>query len=356
MNQTQQNTNQAKERLLKFLSKSGLQSDEIELLTSDASTRMFFRVKKKANTQQLKSSLIACVYPMDEAGKAQFEAYLDVTNLFLKAKLPVAKILMSDEQNLIIVHEDFGNCILRDKLNQSNVEKRERLIKEAIFLIAKIQAATPLAYRLNSIASRLKFDTEKLFWELKFFKTHYFESLLKVSLSDDENQKLSKEFLRLSRSLEERSCVLVHRDFHTANLMYFEGQIKIIDHQDARIGSVSYDLVSLLLDRIIEPPPLEWLVEKSRFFLQSRKEFALTNIEEKEFLVEFHLQAIQRCLKAIGTFSYQAAFRGKTDYIPYIRPMFEVILKSCSVLNDFQFLQKVIVSNYDKTILIEPKG
>jgi hypothetical protein len=72
------------------------------------------------------------------------------------------------------VQEDLGDTIVRDELVGANENVREWLLEEAITLIAMIQAATPLAFELDSIASRLKFDTEKLLWELDFFKTHYF--------------------------------------------------------------------------------------------------------------------------------------------------------------------------------------
>src|SRR5690606_20202300 len=100
-----------------------------------------------------------------------------------------------------------------------------------------------------------------------------------------------------------------------------------IDHHHARIGSVTYDLVSLLLDRVTEQPPEEWILEKQRLLLAAREKMGLPEIPDGEFAAEFRLQAIQRCLKAVGTFSYQSTVRGKTYFIPYIVPMLEIALE-----------------------------
>lgn len=324
-----------KQRLEKFLTENN-QPPVISQLTPDASTREYFRVR------WFEKPAIACVYPFNDLCKGQFDACLDVTNVFLTANLPVAKIFASDAEKAIIIHEDFGDVILRDVLLKSDETEREKLLNEAITMIAKIQASTKTAFELNSISSRLKFDEEKLLWELNFFKTHYFESLMKTPLSESENKAIEKEFIELSRGLETHAKVLTHRDFHAANLMVQNGELKIIDHQDARIGSASYDLVSLLLDRVTTLPTPEWLAEKRRFFLDEREKLGLEKLDETEYADEFRLQTIQRCLKAIGTFSFQSTFREKTHFIQYIKPMFKIVLRACENLKRFPNLQEII--------------
>jgi len=327
-------TAKAIERLQEFLEKPNRETD-IEVLTPDASTREYFRIDWNDSTA------IACVY--SEAFLAKEHSYIDTTNLFLVGGLPVAKILDFSENLGVIVQEDFGDTLLRDVLLKSDFETREIYLNQAISLIAQIQVATTKAFKLDSIASRLKFDEEKLLWELNFFKTHYFESLQKKPLSGEENSALTEEFVSLSKDLETRAEVLCHRDFHTANLMVDrKNRLRIIDHQDARIGTASYDLVSLLLDRVLETPAENWLKEKKRFFLSERKKLGLKKIAFEDFDYEFRLQTVQRCLKAIGTFSFQTANRGKTNYIQYINPLFRIIADAAERLNHFPNLQKVI--------------
>lgn len=311
-----------------------------EQLTPDASTREYFRIDWRGGTA------IACVYP--ESFTEADQSYLDVTKLFLSCGLPVAKVLDFDERLGVIVVEDFGNRILREEMESAPAETRENLIDEAITLIPRIQAATKTAFETGSIASRLKFDMEKLTWELEFFKTHYFSTYLKKPLDSGLSLALTKEFSDISSELETKATVLCHRDFHAANLMLAErGALRIIDHQDARIGSPTYDLVSLLLDRVTEPPTPEWLSQKRRFFLDERVRLGLPEIDEEMFADEFRLQTIQRCLKAVGTFSFQSVNRGKTYFVPFIKPMFEIVLRAVENLKQFPVLQNVLLEQTD---------
>ena len=321
------------ERLYEFLQKKD-QRTEFRQLTPDASTREFFRINWNDKTA------IACVYPEKiDANLPQ----IDVTNLFLAANLPVAEIFDFDLDSGIIVHEDFGDTILRDILLNTNEKNRNDLLERSIDLIAKIQAATGKAFETNSIASRLKFDEEKLLWELNFFKTHYFENLKKRPLSAANDKSMTKEFVELARELESYAKYLCHRDFHAANLMIDNKQdLKIIDHQDARIGSATYDLVSLLLDRVTEIPSDEWLDEKKKYFLNARKNLGLEPIGSTCFDHEFDISAIQRCLKASGTFANQTANFGKTQYVDFIKPMFRIVLETCQNLDRFPVLQTTL--------------
>lgn len=321
-------------RLDAFLDSKG-RVGPVQQLTPDASTREYFRIAWNGGTA------IACVYP--EGFTAKEQSYLDVTNLFLDSGLPVAKIIAFDEDLGVIVQEDIGDIILRDVIVAADEATCESLILDAISLIPRIQAATVRAFETGSIASRLRFDTEKLSWELEFFKTHYFTTFKNEPLSDREAAALTEEFAELSRDLESKAAVLCHRDFHAANLMVDRaGRLRIIDHQDARIGSAAYDLVSLLLDRVTSPPTAEWLAEKRRFFLDERERLGLEPIDEAAFADEFRLQTIQRCLKAIGTFSFQSVNRGKTYFVPFIRPMFEIVLRASDKLQRFRYLNQLI--------------
>lgn len=329
----------SKAHLDEFLQLNG-QSSAIQQLTPDASTREYFRIQWKGSTA------IACAYP--EAFTAAEQSFLDVTRLFASSNLPVAEIYAFDEKLGIIVQEDLGDTILRDVLARVDPQRRDKLINESIALIARIQAATQMAIATGSIASRLKFDTEKLLWELDFFREHYFKTLRNIDLVQSESDELGRDFLELSKELEARASVLCHRDFHAANLMVDgRGRLRIIDHQDARIGSATYDLVSLLLDRVTELPSTEWLSEKRGVLLADREALNLPAIDKDDFEYEFRLQTVQRCLKAIGTFSFQSANRGKTYFLPYIQPTFDTVLRTLAKLDRFPRLKLILEEHLD---------
>lgn len=321
-------------RLEQFLLSRG-QKGAVQALTADASTREYYRIEWDGE------SAVACVYP--EPFEPAEQTFLDVTRLFLASGLPVADVMDFDGPLGIIVQEDLGDQILRDTLDTVDEAKRSDLIDEAIGLIARIQAATANAFKMGSVASKLRFDSEKLLWELDYFKTHYFETFLKQPLSIAGDAGVAAEFSQLAEDLERKAKVLCHRDFHSANLMIDSfGRMRIIDHQDARLGSPAYDLVSLLLDRVNDLPSKDWIAEKQLSLLSERTRLGLDEIDPADFAAEFDLQTVQRCLKAAGTFSYQSAVRGKAHFVRYIKPMFRAALRAIEGTARFPTLEAVL--------------
>ena len=321
------------QRLTSYLASRNVPSS-IQALTADVSTREYFRVGWNGGTA------IACVYP--EPFAAAVGSYEDVTQLFLVAGLPVAELYDVDVRVGIVVQEDLGDHVLRDELETRTNPEREALIDNAIALIALIQAATELAFERRSLASRMRFDTEKLAWELNYFKEHYFGTFLRRPLLRADDAVLTDEFIELSAELEKYASTLCHRDYHAANLMLdAHHRLRIIDHQDARIGSPAYDLVSLLLDRVTAAPSEEYLTAKRRLLLSERAKRGLPPTDETAFESEFTLQTIQRCLKAAGTFSYQSTVRGKTHFIQYIDPMLDIAAAAAAKLERFPAIREM---------------
>jgi len=220
----------------------------------------------------------------------------------------------------------------------------EEYKERAVNLIAQIQKATEAAFERHSIASRLAFDEPKLSWELDFFVEHYFGSLRGETLRHAEAGELKAELNDVAAELAARPRVLCHRDFHAANLMVDENdRLRVVDHQDARMGPVTYDLVSFLLDRRPEPPSLAELRAYRLFLLEERRLLGLNALDPDDVAQEFRLMTIQRGLKAIGTFSYQTAVcnRGSV-YEPFIQPTFCIVLQAADWLDRFPALRRMI--------------
>jgi hypothetical protein len=324
----------AHERLSEYLVRANLDARKIHALTPDASTREYFRLPWKGRT-----SAVAAVYP--EPFDPEIHPFLDVTRLFVAARLPVPEILDVDAAHGIIVQEDLGDQQLRRVFETVGEDEREVYLERAISLIADIQAATPLAYERDSIASRLAFDEAKLSWELEFFLEHFFKSYRKETLKHAEGAEVRAELNDLASELAARPRVLCHRDFHTSNLLIDpENRLRVIDHQDARMGPASYDLVSLLLDRQTGVPSLAEIRERRLYFLEERRQRGLDALDPDEFGREFRLMTVQRCLKAVGTFSYQCGVSGRHEvYEHFINPMLKIVLQSVEWLERFPVLR-----------------
>lgn len=326
----------ASERLSKFLEREGIKSSIVVALTPDASTRNYFRVPWK------KGKAVAAVYP--EAFDPEVHPYLDVTRLFLENSIPVPAIYAVAGEMGIIVQEDLGDRQLFRVYESAPKDECEEYKERAVNMIAQIQKATENAFERQSISSRLAFDEAKLSWELDFFVEHYFGSLRKESLSHGTLAELKAELNDLTAELSARPRVLCHRDFHAANLMVDAGnRLRVVDHQDARMGPVTYDLVSFLLDRRSAPPSLAELRAYRLFLLEERRLLGLEALDPDEFAREFRLMTIQRGLKAIGTFSYQTAICNRAAaYEQFIQPTLSIVLQAADWLDRFPVLRRMI--------------
>ena len=326
----------ASDRLARFITQQGIASKEVIPLTPDASTRKYYRIGWKKRTA------VAAVYP--EPFDPEFHPYLDVTRLFLDCGIPVPEIYAVDGNAGIIVQEDLGDQQLFQVYENESDEQCDEYKERAIALIAKIQNATERAYETQSISSRLAFDEAKLSWELDFFFDHYFGSLRGESLRHAEVAELKAELNDIAAELAAVPRVLCHRDYHASNLMIdSRKRIRIVDHQDARMGPASYDLVSFLLDRQPCPPSLAELRAHRLFFLEQRRLTGLGAIDPDDFALEFRLMTIQRGLKATGTFSYQTAVCGRASvYQHFIQPTLEIVLQAAEWLERFPTLRRML--------------
>ena len=326
----------ARERIAHYLDEHGAKTDDVVALTPDASTREYFRIPWQ------KGTAVAAVYP--DPFDAAVHPYLDVTGLFAKCNLPVPEVLDVDGDAGIIVQEDLGSRQLCQVFEEVSDDERESLLEQAIEIIARLQAATTVAYERDSIASRLAFDEPKLSWELNFFFEHYFGSYRKEEFTHGQTAELKAELNDIAAELAAVPRVLCHRDYHTANLMLDKaGKVRVVDHQDARMGPASYDLVSLLMDRQPETPSLAEVRAHRLFFLDARRRYGLDAIDPDDFSKEFRLMTIQRGLKAVGTFSCQTAVFGRgAFYERHIHPTFLIVLQAAEWLERFPILQRTI--------------
>jgi len=306
-----------------------------ETLVGDASMRQYVRVHLPDG-----SRYVVARYP--EPFDPTTHPYCDVTALFLKAGLPVPMLFDADGERGMMLLEDLGDVRLQDWLPNARREEREAAYREAVRLILRIQDATRLAEECGSVAARVAFDVEKLDGELRFFFANFFQRYLGLALDRERAERLHAEFREIAAELAAVPRVLTHRDFHARNLMRHRDRLYIIDHQDARLGPPSYDLASLLGDPYVELE--DALVEEMiEFFLQekARADVGWRSAERRAaFRRELDLMAVQRLLKATGTYAYQTAVVGNPVYEPYIPRALERAARALARLGRFPALQE----------------
>lgn len=306
-------------------------------LAGDASTRRYFRLRLPDGT-----TFVVARYaePFDPAT----HPYCDVTALFLAANLPVPDLFDVNGFLGMMLLQDLGDLRLQDWVPHATPDERLRVYRESVDLIIQIQEATPLAFERGSVAARLAFDEEKLGWELRFFYANFFEAYLQHPLPPEQKEEVLAECQEIARELAALPRVLTHRDFHSRNLMLCDGRQYIIDHQDARLGPVSYDLASLLGDPYVVLD--ENLVEEMFAYFIERKAARdrqwLHPSRWGEFRREYDLMTVQRLLKATGTYAYQTAVVGNSVYVPYIRRALEGALRALGRLDRFPALHRAV--------------
>ncbi len=244
---------------------------------------------------------------------------IDATRLFRAAGLPVPAIVEVDAARGVLRLEDLGDVRLQDALAGAPPARRLAWYREAVALIHGIHRATDLARSGGYQAGRLAFDVEKLGFEMGFFFTHYVEGLRGQPLPPPLAAAFRAELDGLVAWLAARPRVLAHRDYHARNLMVRPGddaRLVMVDHQDARLGPVTYDLASLVYDPYVELTPAE-VSTCLEAFVDGAADRAAARAALAE---ELDRMALERLLKAVGTYGYQTWVRGTEVYLPYFVP------------------------------------
>ena len=170
----------------------------------------------------------------------------------------------------------------------------------------------------------MKFDVEKLMWEMDFMLEHFIEGTQQNNLKAATRKEIRKQLTALCTLLAGQTPWFTHRDYHSRNLMVHNDGLVLLDFQDARMGPSQYDLASLLRDSYLPlPDALVW--ELVDAFIQKKQERENHTIDREEFIRVFDLMSIQRNLKAIGTFAYQKKIKNNDRYMRYIAPTLEYV-------------------------------
>jgi len=294
-------------RLEQFLAEQRLTDHTLKVvpLTGDASDRRYFRALMK-NRKPIVLAL--------HAGPIDFHAmpFVAIAKLLSEVPVPIPKILHHSDALGVLALEDLGDITLQAHLGAATPAEHAALYRQAVTFIARMQQRGE-ALRSDAYPPyRIAFDVDKLTWELEFFVKHYLLAYKGAAPSDAQRDALREEWSAIVNELSAEPRVLCHRDYHSRNLMLHNGSIYIIDFQDARMGPDTYDLASLLRDSYVDLTPQQ-VDELIAFFL------AVKGVaDEQEFRRRFDLMALQRNLKALGTFGYMTTSRNNTVYIQYI--------------------------------------
>lgn len=278
---------------------------ETQGLTGDAGFRRYYRL----NTEP---SLIAVDSP---PAKENNSAYVNIAMELQSRGLRTPIIHAVDFAQGYLLLEDFGDQLLQPLLNDNTVTRLYDLAETILLELQQLpdnRALFPL------------YDAQSLGDEMTLFKQWFVSELLGVELQADESTMLDDLFARLIQSAEEQPQTLVHRDYHSRNLMLVgNNSLGVIDFQDAVWGPITYDLVSLLKDCYIR-----WPAQQTQQRALAFKQRLGLPVDDQQFLRWFDLMGLQRHIKVMGIFARLALRDNKLDYLKNLPMVIEYSLEA----------------------------
>lgn len=287
----------------------GLQILHVEPASSDASFRRYFRVKHADGCHVVMDA------PPDRENIAPF---IRNAALLQTAGLHVPAIYRQNLEQGFLLLEDLGSQSFLDTLKPDNADALYRSALESLFKLQ--QAVDPSRGGLPA------YDRALLSRELAIFYEWFLDKRLGIVIPSALGQTLDD---CLIDSALQQPQVCVHRDYHSRNLMVLDQDSPgVIDFQDAVIGPVTYDVVSLLRDCYIRWPArqvLDWL----ELYYQRLLAAGTLNCDFRQFKRWFDLMGLQRHLKAIGIFSRLQFRDGKPGYLADIPRTMSYVVDVC---------------------------
>jgi aminoglycoside/choline kinase family phosphotransferase len=327
-----------RERIDSYLQRSGLaaRGPRVVPLTGDASDRRYFRVLITDGP-----SIVLSLYsaPFDFSKMS----FVNVARLLERMPVPIPTVIGHADDIGLLALEDLGDVTLQAHLGAASGAEHAALYREAVALIATLQKRGAELASPDYIPYTVAFDVEKLTWELDFFIKHFIEAYRGVVIGPAAREELGREFAVLIEELASEPRVLCHRDYHSRNLMLHHGKLYIIDFQDARMGPDTYDLVSLLRDSYVDLPE-QTVDDLIAYFLAVKGKTA----EAGRFRKRFNMMALQRNLKALGTFGYQTTARRNPVYIQYIPRTLRHVRNNLEHLPRFARLRELLAAHVDE--------
>lgn len=326
-----QNRKNARQEWLK--NEVGLQNFSCSPLSGDASFRCYFRVLHD-NT-----SYILMDAPPE---KEPLDAFIHIAAAFAEDKIYTPGMLAVDKAQGFLLLEDFGDQLLLPILQHKNPEPFYQM---AMGELLKIQ-------RCQSLQSTLPaFDIAHMQQELSLFKMWFLETYLKIGVTTEESTMLDQCFEYLTNAIMEQPTVVIHRDYHSRNLMVLHDEspigLGVIDFQDAMLGPITYDLVSLLKDCYIQWPREQIMTWIKAFYQQLSNQ---AGVSFDTFVRWFDFCGLQRHLKVLGIFCRLNFRDHKPQYLNDLPLVMNYVLACLETYPEFsafyRFMQNSVMPTF----------
>lgn len=286
------------DEMMAFLNANLSMGFRVESLAGDASFRRYHRIYMNAG-EGVYTTYLLMDAPPDKESVVEF---VNVAEIMTSA-VNVPDIIARDIERGFLLLQDFGTVefahLIRDDADNVNA-----YYTRALQTLADLQT-------LPTDVNLPAYSDEKLCAEMDLF-TEWFLPYVGVSLTEDAKSMWQTFKDDLIEQIKLQPKVVVHRDYHSRNLMADKGSdaLGVIDFQDAVIGAYSYDLVSLVRDAYVNFHET-WVNAKIGEFHAIKG----LNINVDDFIRDVNIMGVQRHLKVLGIFIRLSERDGKNRYL-----------------------------------------
>lgn len=289
--------------------------DEIK---ADASFRKYYRLSLENETFIVMDSSL---------DKDSMYPFIDISVRLLKVNVEVPRIVAQNIKEGFLLLTDLGTQHLADILNPMSVQL---LYMKGVTEIIKMQTIDTEGMEV--------YDRDFFLSEMNLMEEWYLRQHKSTFLSEKSLGELGEILnLILDEVFAQPQGLFVHRDFHSRNIMLVKGKLFIIDYQDAKIGPLTYDLVSMLKDVYVEYD--EALIKEIALEFKVLKQL---DVSDEEFLRWFDFMALQRHLKILGIFARLNIRDGKSRYLQNIPLTLKYVLEVCDRYDELKPLAQLL--------------
>ncbi|MBX5482284.1 MAG: phosphotransferase [Myxococcaceae bacterium] len=310
-------------------------------LKGDASNRSYYRVGTPPD------SYVLMVMP-PEGSKRSEEAskgdppkelpFVNVHRYLERLGVRVPRILRYDEPAGIMVLEDLGDLTFEAALKEI---PKEELYGRAVALLARLRARAEREQDPSCLAFTRAFDEDLYDWELHHFREWGLEVWSGKQPTPAERERLDQIFRRIARELAAAPRGFTHRDYQSRNIMVKDGELVVIDFQDALQGPRQYDLVALLRDSYVEleRPFVDAMLDR---YIAEFAEHSGERIEPRGFKAFFDLLTVQRKLKDAGRFEYIHRVKGNPGFLVSIPASLRYVKAALDTQPELNDLREIV--------------
>jgi aminoglycoside/choline kinase family phosphotransferase len=327
---------------------SGGHSPRLETLAGGASIRRYHRVALDGG--KLPSLVVMELgdnpLKSEEAAGAAAPTelpFINVQRYLARAGAAVPAIYRYDEARGLVYLEDLGDVTFESRVLDAGDTVRGDYYRQAIDALVALQRYAEAHPDPGCIAFSRGFDYTLLHWELEHFREYGLEAQ-GHALTAAERETLERSFRGIAEELAAQPRGFVHRDYQSRNLMVQDGargpRLRLIDFQDALLGTRAYDLVGLLRDSYVALSPT-LLDELVAYFVER------AGLDAERFGRLFDLQVVQRKLKDAGRFVFIDRVKKNPSFLVHIPNSLAYVARSLVRLPELAPLREILARHLE---------